>query len=342
MVFPQPPEHDLTHEASGWTRGSLLELSAAYWQSCTLHAAVVLDIVTVLDTRSMTAAALAAKLRTDLRGTEVLLDALSALGLLTKQDASYTATSAAFRLLHRDSPDYLGHIIRHHHHLVDGWAQLDQAVTSGKPVAMRSHGTEQERESFQLGMCNLAMGIAPQMASQLDLAGFHHLLDLGGGPGTYAIHFCLANPQLRATVFDRPTSREYALATAADFQVADRLAFVAGDFTADPLPGEYDVAWLSHILHSYPPETCEAILIKTLAAMQPGGLIIIHEFFLNHAKDGPLFPALFSLNMLLNNQGGRSYTVQEISAMLTRHGVGKIRLLDFRGPNDSGVLCGTV
>jgi hypothetical protein len=57
--------------------------------------------------------------------------------------------------------------------------------------------------------------------------------------------------------------------------------------------------------------------------------------------DGPLFPALFSMNMLLNNQG-RSYSEKEVREMMEKAGVQNIQRLDFRTPNDSAVLSGTV
>jgi hypothetical protein len=77
--------------------------------------------------------------------------------------------------------------------------------------------------------------------------------------------------------------------------------------------------------------------------MDPGGLIMIQEFFLNDTMDGPEFPALFALNMLINNPDGRSYSENEVAAMMSRSGIENIHPLDsYRAPNDAYVLCGTV
>ena len=59
----------------------------------------------------------------------------------------------------KDRPGYIGYIIMHHFHLVDAWSKLDEAVVKGTPVQTRSHGEEVERESFQMGMFNLAMAV---------------------------------------------------------------------------------------------------------------------------------------------------------------------------------------
>ena len=324
-----------------WNIGRLLSTSSGYWRSSTVHAAVKLEIFTALGDRELTLAEACTKVGARERGLAMLLNALTAMGLLEHIAGSYKNTPFSRTYLVKNEPGYIGYIILHHFHLVDSWSKLHESVLQGGPVEKRSHGVEVERESFLMGMFNLAMAIAPTIAAAVDLEGRHHLLDLGGGPGTYAIHFCLANPKLRATIYDRQTTEPFARKTIARFGVADRIDFVAGNFNADPIKGPCDVAWLSQILHSNSYEECQALIQKTVQALEPGGIILIHDFFLNDTLDGPLFPALFSLNMLLNNQG-RSYSEKEVTAMMHRAGAGNIHRLQFQGPNDSSILCGTV
>ena len=326
-----------------WSAGALLAVSSAYWRGCALQAGVRLGVFTVIHDERLHLEEIARSMGADIRGTEYLLNALSAMGLLHKDGALYANSGTAQELLAQQSEKYLGHIILHHHHILDGWAQLDQAVLTGKPIQQRSYGEEAERESFLMGMFNLAMGIAPRLAEEVDLSGRTRLLDLGGGPGTYAIHFCRANPGLSAVIFDRPTTEPFARNTVARFGLADRIGFAGGDFTTDPITGgPYDAAWLSHILHSSGPEECQALISKTVDAMAPGGCILIHEFILEDSKDAPEFAALFSINMLVNNPGGRSYSQGELTAMLARAGIRDIARHTFRGPNDSAIIYGTI
>ncbi|KPK27578.1 MAG: SAM-dependent methyltransferase [Desulfobacterales bacterium SG8_35_2] len=323
-----------------WNIGRLLGTSSGYWRSSTVHAAVRLEIFTALGDKELTVEEVGAEIGAKERGLAMLLNALTAMGLLAHDDRCYKNTGFSRSCLVKGEPGYIGYIILHHFHLVDAWAKLHEAVVLGQPVEKRSHGEDLERESFQMGMFNLAMVIAPTIAASVDLEGRRHLLDLGGGPGTHAIHFCLENPQLRATIYDRKTTEPFAKKTTARFGVADRVNFMAGNFNEDPIPGPYDVAWLSQILHSNSPEECLALIKKTVQALEPGGLILIHDFFLNDSKDGPLFPALFSMNMLLNNHG-RSYSEKEVSHMMQQAGASNIHRLQFQGPNDSAILCGT-
>lgn len=328
-------------KANEWSVGRLLSTSSAYWNSSTVHAAVNLEVFSVLGSGQMSAEEVSDKLGGRRRGVAMLLNGLTAMGLLAHEGDRYKNTDFSRTYLVKGEPAYIGYIIKHHFHLVDAWSKLHEAVLTGSPVEKRSHGDEEERESFQMGMFNLAMAIAPAISAAVNLENRRHLLDLGGGPGTHAIHFCLANPQLQATIYDRKTTEPFARRTTEKFGVADRIDFVAGDFNADPLGGPYDAAWLSQIIHSNSDEECEALIKKTAKALEPGGMMLIHDFFLNDTLDGPVFPALFSLNMLLGNHG-RSYAEKEIRDMMSRAGVRDIYRLDFQAPNDSAILCGVV
>jgi hypothetical protein len=288
----------------------------------------------------MTAAELAQRLHVDGRALDALLHALAAMELLTKEGGTFAATPFSAERLSRQSPDYLGHIVLHHHHLVRGWSKLDETVRTGGPVRERSsHVTDAaERESFLLGMFNLAMQLAPRVAAAIDLRGKRRLLDLAGGPGTYAIHHCLRHPDLHAVVFDLPTTRAVAERTIARFGLGDRIRFVGGDMHIDPIGDNFDVIWISHILHGEGPETCGAIVAKAARALTDDGMLFIQEFILDNSRISPLHPALFSLNMLIGTPAGRAYTQEELSGMMRRAGLKDVRRVAVELPNGGGIL----
>ncbi len=322
--------------------GHLLRISGAYWETCTLHAAVKLDLFSTIGDKVLDADEIAQLTNADSRAMGMILNALCAMGLLCKKGETYRNTEDARTFLCKESPRYVGYMIMHHHHLMESWMRLDEAVLSGESVypLMIQHDEESRRESFLMGMFNLAMGIAPELVPTLDLSGKTRLLDLGGGPGTYAIHFCKHNPQLTGTVFDLATTQPFAEQTIAKFGLTDRVKFSPGDFHNDDLGGPYDVAWLSHILHGESPEDSSKIVAKAADALEPGGMMIIHEFILDDTRNGPLFPALFSLNMLAVTDSGQSYSENEIKEMMKAAGIEDIQRTAYRGPNDSGVLVG--
>ena len=328
-----------------WNPGTLLEMSGYYWKTCTLHAGVSLDIFTLIGTDTVSGETIAKKLGMEKRGLTLLLNSLTALDLLVKENQTYANTPEASTFLSKKSPQYIGYMILHHHHLAPSWVDMDKALIQGGPIRPESAvSTEEWRESFLMGMFNMGMAVAPGLAKQLDLAGCKRLLDLGGGPGTFAIHFCLENPELSASVWDLPTTRPFAEKTIEKFGLEKRISFIPGDYTLEEIctVPQFDVAWLSHILHGEGPKMAEKIIARAVAAVKPGGKIFIHEFILNNTMDGPLFPALFSLNMFLGTKQGQSYSEEQLIDMLKTNGVKDIVRLDFTGPTQSGILTGQV
>lgn len=321
---------------------SLMKMSNAYWETCTLQAALQLDLFTLLGHRSLTAEEIRTAISGSERGVASLLNAITAMGLLARQGNTYVNTDEGYRLLSRESPDFVGYIILHHHDLMAAWEHLSDAVRTGKPQRTRaSWDDESQRENFLMGMYTLAMQLGSRIAETVDFSGRRSLLDLGGGPGTYAVHFCLKNPSLQAVIFDLPTSRPFAEQVVARHGLEGRIRFLGGNYVQDELTGRYDVIWLSQILHGEGPETCEAIIRKAASVLEPGGMILIHEFLLNDTLDSPLFPALFSLNMLIGTPSGQSYSEGQVRAMMVGAGIENIRRLPFQGPNDSGIIMGT-
>ncbi|QTA83934.1 O-methyltransferase, family II [Desulfonema limicola] len=327
-----------------WNKGSLIETSSSYWKSCTIHTGVKLDIFTIIGDSSKSSEEIAEKINGNLRGVSRLLNALAAMELLYKTGDRFSNTDFSKQFLSKDSADYAGFIIMHHHHLVPSWAEMSGSVLSGNPNRSSVSDTDKdiERESFLMGMYNMASGIAPIYSKIIDLSGCAHLLDFGGGPGTYAIHFCLNNPGLNALVFDLPTTQKFAEKTIASYNLSKRIQFKSGSYLDEntDIEQDYDAAWLSHILHGQGPEEAELIVAKAVNALKPGGKIFIHEFILNNTLDGPLFPALFSINMFIGTDKGQSYSEADLQEMLEKSGISNIHRIDVSSPNGAGIMSG--
>jgi len=329
-------------KSSQWTPLTILELSGKYWASFALHAGVELDIFTLLDEEGMTEEEITAELGISRRGATALLNALSAMNLLVKEGDIFFDSREAVEFLSKNSPEYLGYMIRHHHYISNAWSTLPDSVRKGEPAreSLLHNPKEKELEAFEMGMFNSATLIAPRVAEAIDLGGKSSFLDLGGGSGTYAIHFCLRYPGLKATVFDLPQVRPFAETLIARFGLGSRISFVDGDFNKDPIPQGFDAAWLSHILHGEGPEPAAGIVKKAAASLNPGGMLLIHEFILDNGGNSPLFPALFSLNMLVGTKEGKAYTHDELTAFMKNASVAGIEMLDPIAQAQSRILKG--
>jgi hypothetical protein len=144
-----------------------------------------------------TAIEIAKALKTNNRATEILMDALTGLGLLKKSGNKYKNTPTANLLLIKDSPYYHGDIIRHADTLWKNWSGLDEIIKTGRP-----NRSAHDHEAFIKGMHNIASLKAKDVIKAVDLKGVKKALDLGGGPGTYAIE--MAKKGVLTTLFDVP------------------------------------------------------------------------------------------------------------------------------------------
>lgn len=315
-----------------WTSQSIAGLAQAYWSSCALHAAVRTGLIARLAKGPATLQELIGELKLSRRGLDALLIALSALGLLCKKDDRYSLAPDASPFLTPGSTRDMSNAVLHMADMVSAWAELADCVRTGEPVErVRIPGTVQtpEREHFYRAMRDLARQQVVGLASRLGLEPGQHLLDMGGGPGVYALTFAREVPGLQVTIFDLPGAKPYFLEEAAGRSEAERVEFREGDYHQDDVGGPYEVVWLSHVLHGEGPEECRRLVEKAARVLAPGGVLWIQEFVVEPEGEGHPFAALFSLNMLVNTKAGKSYSKRELAEFMVRAGLEGV---DYLGP----------
>jgi len=274
------------------------ELSWNYRAARAVHAAHATGIFERLGESRASAATVAADRQLDAAMVEKLLIVLAAMGLARRSGDTWRLTPKAKATLVSAAPLYQGNIIAHSAQMARFWNDLElivrgkkggwALVEKGEP-ALRSH------RDFILAMHNMAMaGRAAELADRVDVEGRRTLIDIGGGPGTYAMALCERNPALRATVFDLPETIAIAREVIARFGMQDRVKTVVGDWDSDEFGRANDGVLMSSVLHG-PPSGAEMKLAKAHRALVPGGLLIIQDFLMNAGKTGPLIPALFNV-----------------------------------------------
>jgi hypothetical protein len=210
-----------------------------------------------------------------------------------------------------------------------GWHDLKETVLVGHPQGVepetwldtRPKREEAEVQAFIGGMHAIARDLAPKVAAKLDFTGVRRLLDLGGGPATYAITFAQANPELRATVFDLPLPIEIAKENIVKSGLTDRVDTLAGNFLQDDIGRGYDFIWVSQILHSHNEGQCKFIIGKAAAALKAGGTLAIQDFYLNPDGASPPGAAMFGVHMLAVTPRGRAYTYGEVAEWMKEAGL---------------------
>lgn len=265
-----------------------------------------------------TAGQVARSVRADARAMEILLDAVTSLGFLRKSGSKYKNTPLSNALLVKGKPYYQGDALRHADSLYQNWSGLDRVVKTGLPYHKAdNHG------SFIKAMHNMAVLKARKVVQSIDLRGVRTVLDLGGGPGTYSMEF--ARRGASVTLFDFAETITIARGIIKKSGIKG-IRFLAGNFKTDPIGKGYDMIFASQVLHAYSEKDCKDLIKKCAKALNPGGRIVIQEFHIAEDRAHPVSAALFSINMLVNTAGGRSYTPTEMKTWLTGAGLKDIKI----------------
>lgn len=324
----------------------LRDVLAAYRLPRVIIAGLELELFTRVGDKTWTIPELAKCLQVSERGMAILCRNLAMAGLLLKKGATYRNSRLAATLLNANHPAYRGsYLDLLKNHWAD-WERMLESVRSGLPL---DHDVPEEpdyRRRFTWAMHQRTLDVAPNIAAQVPLRGAKTLLDLGGGPGTYAMAFLAENPNLRATVCDRPDALDVAREIAAAHKAGGRLSYLPLDLMKDEIPGTFNVVWYSNVLHIFSPMENQGVFKRVHAALNPGGRLIIQDAFL-HDREG-LFPeeaTLFAVSMLLFTETGNTYSVVETSDWLKQAGFRAVRRLRVKsGLEDwqGGILEGRV
>lgn len=320
-----PTLHANSFEEMGVSRElSLAEIFQLgyYWETKILLTAVRLDIFSVLDGKQKTAIDVAGRLKAHAPTLALLLNALVAMRLLTKEGDLYSNSTTAEKHLVRHSPQYIGHLLLLHDAEWNNWGKLEETIRSGqRSVDRHVFETDPELGGNVLAVLHrIGQQSGPDFAKRLQLSGPICMLDLGGGAGTNAIAFCQVYPELTATVFDLPATLRLTEKTVKDAGLDSRISLLSGDFNRDSLGGPYDLVLMSDILHYQTFETNEALVKKVFTHLAPGGRLVIKDRFLDEAGTGPAWTTAFAVHILVNTQQGGCYKCTDAIQWMKRAG----------------------
>lgn len=302
----------------------ILKIARGFWASQVVIVANELRIFDSLSQNFKTAQQVAKICKVNSDAIERIMNSLVGLGMLKKENNKFSNNelSETF-LVKKNSEKYLGDAIHHMYNMWGAWSKLEKAVKTGKSVAsvMTGKNLKSKTKDFIYAMQSNASLTANIVAKNINLKNIKNLLDIGGGSGAFSIAFCKENPNLNCVVLDVENVIPLTKKFITNNKLTDRIKTKVGDILSLEHPNsEFDAVLFSHVLHIYNAELNIKILKKIYTWLHPGGMLILHDFFLLEDKTEPVDAALFSLNMLINTKSGRSYSALETMNMLKKTG----------------------
>ena len=291
-----------------------------------LLSALELRVFSILEKQSMSAKQLANDIKVKLEGAEVLLNALTAMGVLTKNTNGYKNTHVTYKYFCESSPDFKKGTVMLK---MDGRGEYESLLHTIKYGRnLKEFEGEDDpifRKLFTLAMHERSQKYASKVAKAVTQKKVGKLIDLGCGPGSYSAAILKKDKTATATLLDRAVAIKVARKLFKNQSLYERLNFVSGDLFDNKLESGYDTVLLSNIIHIYNTTQNKTIFKKINKCLKNGGRFILYDLFLKNSKIEPYDAALFAITMLLYTKTGKSYTFGEVYSLLKNSGFTQIK-----------------
>ena len=323
----------VARDKAGMLPDRLDQMIRGYMPSRCILTALELDIFTAVGDGA-NAIEIGTRINANARAAGMLLNALVALGLLSKSGDNYRNTPESARFFVQGSKDNHRNGLLHTANIWHRWSTLTDAVRSGTRVSIDRENPPEWTRNFIAGMQRNAKDHAPLVVKALGTTGIHRILDLGGGSGAYSIAFAKACPNVQCDILDIPEVVPLTAEYVSRAGVSGQASLRAGDMLRDDFGSGYDIIMLNAICHMFSEEQNRNIFRRAHQALAAHGRLVVQDFILNPDKTGPKHAALFSLNMLVGTNGGASYNEVKYTRWMKDVGFTEVSRITLPGPSD--------
>ncbi|RVU36033.1 methyltransferase domain-containing protein [Hwanghaeella grinnelliae] len=306
-------------------------IAFGFMGSKALFAALHNKVFTHLSESPKTPEELAAVTALDPERAQTLLTALAGLDLVAVEDGKFSNSPAAENFLVKgakyDFGDYLRlQVDRQMYSLLD---QIENALIDELPEGATGSYAEwfsdpEEARIYSESQHAGSLGPARGLAKQIDLTNATSLLDVGGGTGAYSITLCNAFPNLKATVIDFPNVAKLGRNYVAEAGLADKIRYIEGNALETVWPKGQDAILMSYLFSGVPDTEHERLIKQAYDCLNPGGIVMIHDFVVHADRTGPKNAALWQLQHTAFTPHARSLDDEWLESQLKGAGFGAV------------------
>jgi len=286
--------------------------------SKTLFAALNLDLFSRLSPHAKTLTELAGEIGVPEHRLLTLLTACVSLGLISREDGRYANAPASEAYLVREAPAYFGDYLRFQidRQIYPLLSTLDQALQGRAPRSVYEQmENPQEADYFTRAQHAGSLGPAAVLRKTVDLSQARRLLDVAGGSGAFTITLCRRHPELRATILDFPPVIEVAKRFVREAGLENRVDYVGANAVTEQWPAPQDVVLMSYLLSGVAGSAMGPVFAQAFRVLEPGGLLLIHDFMVDDDRSGPRNAALWFMTFLFDPEA-ISFTSSELVAQV--------------------------
>jgi O-methyltransferase/methyltransferase family protein len=319
---------------------TLAALAAGHWISRAIHVAAKLRVADLLADGPLDASILAQRTGAHPDALFRLLRALAAVGVFSRRDGGRFGLTSLGETLRSDAPgslyDYV--MMLGSAESWQAWQHMEDAVATGTPAFDHAFGMP----IFEYFAKNPALGRIFDKAMRSRSAADHdavvaaydfsqaaHIVDVGGGEGTFLAAVLQSAPRAKGTLFERPQAAAAAQAAVAVSEAGGRIEVLAGDFFV-AVPNGADLYLIKQVVHDWNDEQAVSILANCRRAMSATSRLLILEMLIG-AENTPVFANMLDLMMLVST-GGRERTLTEYRQLASKAGLDVTRVVPTSVP----------
>ncbi len=320
----------------------LFDLCAGFVYSQVLLSCIRLNLIEMLAEGPLDLPTIARRTKLDEDAAARLVDAAVSLRLLARRSGGYGLGDLGAAI--RGAPG-VAEMVEHHAML---YRDLSDPVSllrdPGKPTEIGAYWaytkgngddpaamTTDVSDPYTALMAASQPFVAEEVLDAYPVRRHRHLLDVGGGDGTFLRAAAARATGLDLTLFDLPSVAERARSRFAEEGLSNRATAMGGSFFDDDLPTGADLISLVRVLYDHDDDSVRKILTAVRKAMPPDGTLLIAEPMSGTAGAEPIGEAYFGF-YLLAMRSGRPRTPAQIELLLTETGFDNVRLLRTNRP----------
>lgn len=299
----------------------ILKTALGFMVAKYLFAASEIGLFEALAATSTTLDELAQRTGIPRRTTRIIADAMVSLGFLETEDGRYRNSAVAAAFLSGGKESGLRPMLHYFDRIsFRRWLDLETAVRSDSRHSKWGQMSEDEQRIASTGIAAFTMPAAASLAAGYDFGRHRHVLDLGGGTGSFLRAVLARHSEVRGTLYELPDTAAVARHELAGKPEAARIAIVEGDLFQDPLPEGADAVIIANLVHLFLPARNRDMLRCVRRQVTSGARLLLVDLWTDPTHTEPPQAPLMAGEFLLFAGEGDVYSADEAEGWLRETG----------------------